>query len=304
MDLASKIFGIGLIGLLIIILFISISGCSSNPNTESPSASENAQLAESTDDTVTTTNTPGADKNIIALESTEPMSSSAKVIYLHHSTGGVIWDGGVQTTIEKYNADHGTSYSITHQEFPKSSPYGWNNYPYDYWNIWVNHAGTSAYKKEPTLEMLTKTYDVIVWKHCFPVSNIVADTGSPDITSSVKSLENYKLQYNALKEKMHEFPNKRFIVWTGAALVESQTNPAEAERAREFANWVKTTWDEPGDNIYVWDFRELETGGGLYLLPENAKSTSDSHPNPKFAASVAPLIGQRIIDVIEGRGDN
>ncbi|NLU57133.1 MAG: hypothetical protein GXX12_06760 [Methanosarcina thermophila] len=232
------------------------------------------------------------------------MSSSAKVIYLHHSTGGVIWEGGVQDTIEKYNAEHGTDYSITPLEFPKASPYGWNNYPYDYWNIWVNHAGPSAYMEEPTLEMLTQTYDVIVWKHCFPVSNIVADTGSPDVTSSVKSLENYKLQYNALKEKMHEFPNKRFIVWTGAALVESQTNPAEAERAREFANWVKTTWDEPGDNIYVWDFRELETGGGLYLLPENAVSPSDSHPNSKFAASVAPLIGQRIIDVIEGRGDN
>ena len=189
-------------------------------------------------------------------------------------------------------------------EFPKSCPYGWNNYPYDYWNIWVNHAGASAYMKEPTLEMLTQTYDVIVWKHCFPVSSVAADTGSPDITSSVKSEENYKLQYNALKAKMHEFPNKRFIVWTGAALVESATNAEEAGRARDFANWVKTTWDEPGDNIYVWDFRDLETGGGLYLLPENAASTSDSHPNPTFAASVAPLIGQRIIDVIEGRGDN
>lgn len=234
----------------------------------------------------------------------EPMSSSAKVIYLHHSTGGVIWDGGVDTTIANYNINHGTNYSIIQMEFPKSTPYGWNNYPYDYWNIWVNHAGPSAYKKEPTLETLTQTYDVIVWKHCFPVSSIAGDTGSPDITSSIKSEENYKLQYNALKEKMHEFPNKRFIVWTGPALVESATNAAEAERARDFANWVKTTWDETGDNIYVWDFRDLETGGGLYLLQENAASTSDSHPNSTFAASVAPLIGQRIIDVIEGRGDN
>ncbi|RXA19426.1 hypothetical protein EQO05_09875 [Methanosarcina sp. MSH10X1] len=231
-------------------------------------------------------------------------SNSAEVIYLHHSTGGVIWNGGVDTAIANYNAINGTSYSITQMEFPKSFPYGWNNYPYDYWNIWVNHAGASAYKKEPSLEMLTKTYDVIVWKHCFPVSNVVADTGSPDITSSVKSEENYKLQYNALKAKMHEFPNKRFIVWTGPALVESATNAAEAKKARDFANWVKTTWDEPGDNIYIWDFRDLETGGGLYLLPENAASTSDSHPNPTFAASTAPLIGQRIIDVIEGRGDN
>lgn len=304
MNLDSEIFGIKVIGLLIIILLISISGCSSHPDTENSKASENTQLVESAQEATITANVASTDKNIIALESTEPMSSSAKVIYLHHSTGGVIWDGGVETLIANYNTEHGTDYSITPLEFPKSSPYGWNNYPYDYWNIWVNHAGTSAYKKEPTLEILTQTYDVIVWKHCFPVSNVAADTGSPDITSSVKSEENYKLQYNALKAKMHEFPNKRFIVWTGAALVESTTNAAEAERARGFANWVKTTWDEPGDNIYVWDFRNLETGGGLYLLPENAVSASDSHPNPAFAASAAPLIGQRIIDVIEGRGDN
>lgn len=305
MNLASKISKIKFIGLLIIILFISTSGCSSNSDTDNSNASENAQLVTSAHNMTTTKNITSKDNNNITTgnENAEPMSSSAKVIYLHHSTGGVIWDGGVDTAIENYNTNHGTSYSITQMEFPKSSPYGWNNYPYDYWNIWVNHAGASAYMEEPTLEMLTQTYDVIVWKHCFPVSNVVDDTGSPDITSSVKSEENYKLQYNALKEKMHEFPNKRFIVWTGSALVESATNAEEAGRARDFANWVKTTWDEPGDNIYIWDFRDLETGGGLYLLPENAASTSDSHPNPTFAATAAPLIGQYIIDVIEGRGD-
>jgi hypothetical protein len=47
-------------------------------------------------------------------------------------------------------------------------------------------------------------------------SSVTANIGYPNIASSVKSEENYKLQYNALKAKMHEFPNKRFIVWTGA----------------------------------------------------------------------------------------
>ncbi|AKB75392.1 hypothetical protein MSLAZ_2131 [Methanosarcina lacustris Z-7289] len=291
--------------LFILVVVMMGIGCTESGNKETNSQTPAAPSTPSAAN-VTSAVTPVETKTTQVEKKTyeEPMSSSAKVIYLHHSTGGVIWDGGVDTTIANYNTNHGTNYSITQTEFPKSSPYGWNNYPYDYWNIWVNNAGTSAYMEEPTLEMLTQTYDVIVWKHCFPVSSIAADTGSPDITSSVKSEENYKLQYNALKAKMHEFPNKRFIIWTGSALVESETNAAEAGRARDFANWVKTTWDEPGDNIYVWDFRDLETGGGLYLLPENAASTSNSHPNSNFAASVAPLIGQRIIDVIEGRGDN
>lgn len=306
MKLGSKISGIKFIGFLTIILFIYTSGCSSNSNKDISSVSENTQLLASTHKATTTTNATSIDSNTIASKSdnARPMSSSAKVIFLHHSTGGVIWDGGIETTITNYNTNHGRDYSITQMVFPKESPYGWKNYPYDYWNIWVDHAGNSAYMEEPTLEMLTQTYDVIVWKHCFPVSNIDTDTGFPDITSNIQSEENYKLQYNALKAKMHEFPKNRFIVWTGPALVESETNAEEAGRARDFANWVKTTWDEPGDNIFVWDFRDLETGGGLYLLPENAASTSDSHPNQTFADSVAPLIGQRIIDVIEGRGDN
>jgi hypothetical protein len=135
------------------------------------------------------------------------------------------------------------------------------------------------------------------------VSGIQADTGSPDVSSSTKSLENYRLQYEALKAKLHEFPSNRFVVWTGAALVEASTSEAEATRAREFFTWVKETWDEPGDNIFVWDFFELETDGGIYLTGEHAGSSSDSHPNATFSAEVAPLFGQRVVNVIRGLGD-
>ncbi len=227
-------------------------------------------------------------------------NGSASIRLLHHSTGGVIWNGGLASWIAAYNAAHGTSYAISETDFPKDSPYGWNNYPYDYWNIWVDHAGDSPYVEEPTLEILTQQYKLIIWKHCFPVSNVEADTGM-DITSSRKSLENYEAQYAALKEKMHQFPSNLFLVWTGAALRESETSAAQASRAQAFAQWVTEVWDEPDDNIFVWDFRALETGGGLYLLPENAEG--DSHPNETFAAQVAPFLGKRIVDVLEGRGD-
>ena len=100
---------------------------------------------------------------------------------------------------------------------------------------------------------------------------------------------------------MRQFPNTRFLVWTGAALVESATNPQKAQRARTFFEWVKHTWDEPGDNIFIWDFYEIETEGGLYLLPQYAEG--DSHPNNALSTMAAPLFSQRMIDVIEGRGD-
>jgi hypothetical protein len=229
---------------------------------------------------------------------------SAMVLFLHHSTGGVIWNGGVAAWLAAYNAAHGTAYQAVEQAFPKSSPYGWANYPYDYWNIWVAHAGPAPFQEESTLEMLAPEHDVIVFKHCYPVSNIEPDTGAPDIASDAKRLENYYLQYAALKAKMREFPDTRFIVWTGAALTASSTTEANAQRARQFFGWVRDTWDEPGDNIFVWDLFELETDGGLYLKPEYAAGAGDSHPSAAFAQRTAPLFAQRLVDVIEGRGDS
>lgn len=240
-----------------------------------------------------------------------------KVLFLHHSTGETIWNGGVREWFEKYNADHGTEIHIEARYFPKGSPYPWNNYPYDYWNIWIEHAGDELYMEEPTLEILTRQYDVIIWKHCFPVCEIGPDTGKPDVTSEYKSLENYKLQYEALKSKMKEFHDTKFIVWTGAAQVEKRSlrsriknilrwkfpDKAGAGRAREFFEWVKTEWAEEGDNIFLWDFYELETEGGLHLKEAYACRSTDSHPNIDFSRRVAPLLCHRIVDVIEGRGD-
>ena len=229
------------------------------------------------------------------------LPKDSRVVFLHHSTGECIWNGGVDAWFASHNQAQRTNYRIEEQTFPKESPYGWENYPFDYWNIWVRHAGPKPFKQEPTLEMLTAKYNLIVFKHCFPVSNIEEDSGEPNAASSTKSIENYKRQYAALKSKMRSFPKNRFLVWTGAALLQSETEESSARRAKTFFEWVVNEWDEPGDNIYVWDFRQLETEGGFYL--KSAYSSGDSHPNEAFSRRAAPMLCQRIVEVIEGRGD-
>jgi len=149
--------------------------------------------------------------------------------------------------------------------------------------------------------MLTPQYDVIVLKHCFPVSNIEADAGAADVASDAKRLGNYKLQYGALKKKLREFSKVRFIVWTGAVQVKNDIDEASARRAKAFFDWVRTEWDEKGDNLFLWDFYRLETEGDLYLKASYA--SGDAHPNEAFSRRVAPLFCQRIVDVIQGRGD-
>jgi hypothetical protein len=238
-----------------------------------------------------------------------------KVIFLHHSTGLTIWKGettdigridrmrgkeyDVPAWFAEHNKSHGTNYQITEQAFPKAKPYGWHNYPYDYYNIWVKHGNENYFREEPTLKTLTAKYDLIIFKHCFPVSDIKEDLGNANIDSPEKRIENYKLQYEALKSKIHQFPDTKFLLWTGAALVKSETTPENAARSREFFNWVVNEWDEENDNLFLWDFYELETEGGIYFKDEYAVNPNDSHPNPGFAASLSPLFCQRIIEVIE-----
>lgn len=242
-----------------------------------------------------------------------------KIHFLHHSTGLIVYQGArsslqvlghtliagksdVPKWFDEYNKSHGTAYEISEQLFPKSKPYGWNNYPYDYYTIWVKHAGNQPYMEEPTLEILAKKYKMIIFKHCFPVGDISESLDNPDIDSPKKQIENYKLQYQALKRKMLEFPDTKFLLWTGAARVETETNRANAERSKAFFNWVRNEWDTANDNIYLFDFESLETDGGMYLKNEYAQNPLNSHPNKAFAKNIAPLFCQRIIDVIENNG--
>lgn len=245
---------------------------------------------------------------------------TSKILFLHHSTGKVIWKGkpegfdvfrnifsdieAVPKWFENFNADNGTNYSIEEHAFPKEKTYGWKNYPFDYYNIWVKHGNKKSYQDEPTLDSLTKDYNLIIFKHCFPVSDILKDTGMPDINSEIKVLENYKLQYLSLKEKLSAYSDTKFLIWTSAAQVENKTTPEQAKRSKEFVDWVKNEWDIPGDNIFIWDFHFLETEGGLYLLNKNAQSANDSHPSKEFANRVAPLFCQRIVDVIQNNGNS
>lgn len=254
-------------------------------------------------------------------------SSDTNIIFLHHSTGSYIWNGTKRTFIikvvsrisdplaemmtksprvpayiQEHNEQNQTDYRITEMPFPKISPYGWNNYPYDYYNIWVKHAGEEPYMEEPTLEMLTKDYQVIIFKHCYPSSNIQADQDSADINLDLKTLANYKLQYNALKKKMHEFPDTKFILFTGAVQVQYYLSEEEGKRAKVFHDWVTNEWNEEGDNIYLWDLYTLQTEGGLYFKDDYALTPYNSHPGGDFSKRVSRLFANRIIDVVENDG--
>jgi hypothetical protein len=227
-------------------------------------------------------------------------AENEKIIFLHHSTGNVIYsDGHVADWFTDYNSTHGTSYSVNDRYYP-TTPYPWNNYPYDYWNLWINGACSNDNANIHCLDRLAADYQVVIFKNCFPVSDVLGDTGSPDIRSSRKSLENYTLQYSAVRDKLLEFPDTLFIFWTGAPRHRLATNGDNAARARQFAQWVKNDMlaGKSYSNIRVFDYFNLTAGADNFLRYEyeNSHTNSDSHPNTQAAQDVGPVFAQFIID--------
>lgn len=238
-----------------------------------------------------------------------------KTIFLHHSTGGGVFNGGIglQQWFSDYNNSHQTSYEIGEFSYP-NSPYPWDNYPFDYWNLWVNPGMCN--NSQPgirCLDWFTDRYDVIIFKHCFPGAGILPDTGNPQISSSRKSIENYMLQYRALRDLMDNYPDNTFIVWTLAPLHRNSTDPESAARARQFVNWVKYDWlaedSKTHPNIHIFDFfgyaaesdpnpvnGELNCLKYTYEIDHNG---SDSHPNEMANNTIMPFFGQFIMNVIE-----
>jgi hypothetical protein len=238
---------------------------------------------------------------------------SQKVIFLHHSTGaGVFDEGQVAAWMDNYNAAHQKNYRLTERSYP-NTPYPWENYPYDYWNLWIKSTCNSGDPDIECLSSLCSSYDVIIFKHCFPTAGIGADDPVPNVSSPKKTLANYKLQYRALRNLMDGYPDNKFIVWTLTPLHRLATNEQEATRAHEFSQWVRNEWlQEDGKehpNIYVFDFfglmaeqNNFPQNGKVNCLKydfEKSHTGNDSHPNATANAYAGPVFARFIVDVIE-----
>ncbi len=240
-------------------------------------------------------------------------ASSQKVMFLHHSTGaGVYSEGHVANWIADYNTDHATNYQVSEMYYP-NDPYPWANYPYDYWNLWINGECNNAEPNIACLGNLCTNYDLIIFKHCFPGADILEDDDVSSVFSYNMTLGNYKLQYRALRDLMDSYPDNKFIVWTLAPLHRLATSTENATRARTFVNWVKDEWlTEDGKahpNIYVFDFYNYvaesdptPANGKVNCLKyayEGSHTESDSHPNTLANQTVGPLFAQFIVNAIE-----
>ena len=248
----------------------------------------------------------------ICIFSVASFSQDKKAIFLVHSTGTDLFSQGkVSDWMKNYNAINNTNFQIYTRTYPEN-PWPWSNYPHDYWKLWVDNSCNSNDPDIECLASLSSKYDMVIFKHCYPGADVEANLGNPDIKSSRKSLENYKLQYRALRILMDGMPDKKFMVWTLVPRHRLATYASTASRANEFVNWVKTQWltedGKPHPNIYIFDFfsfaaemNKNPSNGVQYCLKydyEYSHSSGDSHPNVLANQTIGPLFAQAVVKAL------
>jgi hypothetical protein len=225
------------------------------------------------DDQTSLSLTPGADPGKPA--------QKLSMVWHHHSTGDSILEGGLLAALRANQIDfHDINYKeavvdgyvIGDHTDPPDFPKNFNTPKYlDVIKSWE-------------LKGDKKQHDIIMFKSCFPSSNIKDDA----------MLEQYKGYYNSLLPTFKANPGILFIAMSTPPLVKAETKPDRAARARSFAKWITGEWAKDVKNVKVFDlFNALAILEGKpdanTLVPQFAESKNDSHPTPKGAQAVTRL---------------
>jgi hypothetical protein len=184
------------------------------------------------------------------------------VFFVHHSTGEIYWTGGMEK-------------ALTDAGYNAAAPW-WdgNTDPPDFYNEFSN----------PDRWKILEPYDIIIFKSCFPAS---------DITSN-EMLEQYKNDYNQLYEIFRAHQDKLFVPMSTPPLLKNHTTPEAAQRALEFEKWLlgeyKDNYD--GKNLAPFGLHSLLSDENGYLKNDFVVSTEDDHPN----AHSGEVVGEAIVE--------
>lgn len=204
------------------------------------------------------------------------------LLWLHHSTGDyILKKGKLKKALKNNNIDF---YDINYGE-AKVDDYviGDHTDPHDFPK---NFNTTKLFDIIKSWELTgsKKQHDIIMFKSCFPASNI----------KNEQMLKDYKNYYLSMLPTFKKHPEILFIAMTPPPLVKGVTTPENAKRARIWSKWLKEDYAYRLNNVKVFDlFDSLSIIEGKpdenTLTPQFAESKEDSHPTRKGGQAVTRL---------------
>jgi hypothetical protein len=227
------------------------------------------------------------------------------LFFLHHSVGQGLIDGGMRDTIAAYNSSHGTSLAFWDHGYngdgltdPEGNPTytsysvpGDNTDPDGLHALWTSSDTDWVACRNAVLA----SHELIAFKSCYPASAI------PDPAT----LQQYRDYYLAMRDFFDTQRDRLFVVVSTPPLHRLATNTAEANNARAFANWLKSsTYLSGHPNVLCFDlFDHLAkaddgspTANMLRYAYELSHSSDNSHPNTLANETVGPAFAQFLCD--------
>lgn len=201
-------------------------------------------------------------------ENPNPPAEPVKLIFIHHSVG--------ENWLTDGDGDLGRMLSENNY-FVSDTNYGWGpdsigdatdivNWPQwftgpesgRYMDALYNESGqNSSYTR--TISDAGGENRIIIFKSCFPNSNLEGNPTDPPASSPGYSGGGAKYVYNQLLTYFRTRPDKLFVVITPPPVLD----PTYAQNARAFSEWLVRDWlAENGyslNNVAVWDFHHVLT---------------------------------------------
>ena len=236
------------------------------------------------------------------------------LVFIHHSCGKNWLNDGLHDALlaKDYIDERNDIYYNTDLEPDSNRPDSLGPTPGDntnmnHWILWFNDYLESVKQFD-----CTDGYNkIIMFKSCYPISNIVSDGTEPgDPFSSTQTIANYKAVYRKynggtythndytyypLEDIFASNPDILFIPVTAPPrhyAPSDATNDAEAHRTYVFNNWLKNDWlteyntNNPDlNNVAVYDWFDVLTYSDIHqdypnrLKNEYGGESGNSHPN-------------------------
>jgi len=246
-----------------------------------------------------------------------PPDQVVKLIFIHHSSG------------ENWLADDNGGLGIElgqNNYFVSDTNYGWgpdaigDRTDIPNWVEWFRSQSTDRYMDAVynesgqnssyarSLDDPGSENEIIMFKSCFPNSNLDGHPNDPPGTYEDMTVSGAKYVYNEILKYFATRPDKLFVLITAPPV----SDPALADNARAFNNWLVNDWLRENNyaysNVAVFDFYNVLTGqnnhhryvnGQVEHVYDPGKNTTnypsgDDHPssrgNRKATEEFLPLL--------------
>ncbi|MGD8855462.1 MAG: hypothetical protein PVG33_03965 [Chloroflexota bacterium] len=200
-----------------------------------------------------------------------PPAETVKLVFIHHSVG------------ENWLADDNGGLGLALRDnnyFVSDTNYGWgpdgigDRTDIGDWPEWFQNPGnlqavlttnenfTGNYSRLPNPDP-DRANQVILFKSCYPNSNLEGDPGDPASPGDPATVAGAKYVYTQLLETFTTLPDTLFVAITAPPVVEDDSW-APPGNTRAFNNWLVSEWlaDYPLQNVAVFDFYNTLTSNG------------------------------------------